>query len=323
MNRKSQNIIRILIFIPELLLYLYYICKYRKIDYFQYEVLAKSPMRIPRIRKFRTNLLYGNYFAIKNLSDKISLYRDYLEHGIIFCDHIGTVFTSKYIDINKCRNIYTYSENRKRILEKYNKKLNIIPVGPYILGASFFYDTKTRSNIKKKFGKILLVFPSHSTKSVQTHYDKQAFINEILRIQDNFQSVFVCLHRLDIVNNQYQEFLNSNFIIVTAGSPEDIKFLSRLKDLIELSDMTMSNSLGTHIGYSICMKKPHYLFYQPTNFILSDKITKYQENYEFYEDNEKQKLSFDFSRIFGTFSREISQEQISICQNYWGIYNAD
>jgi hypothetical protein len=263
-------------------------------------------------------MLYGNYFAVKNLNSDFSLHKDYLEHGIIFCNHVGSAVISKHININKCRNIYTYSEHRKEILEDYNKKLNVIPVGPYILGAKFFHDTDTLNNIKKRFGKILLVFPIHSLKDVQHQYNRREFIAEILKIRSHFQSVFICLHYSDILAKQYQEFLKSDFVIVSAGSWDDINFLSRLKDLIELSDMTMSNSLGTHIGYSVCMEKPHYLFYQQTTPILSNKISKTEEDYEFHENTKKRKLSSEFMNIFGAFSWDISQEQKAICQKYWG-----
>jgi hypothetical protein len=203
----------------------------------------------------------------------------------------------------------------------YNSNLKILPVGPYILGAAFFHTIQVRQTIKKKFGKILLVFPVHSLASVQAQYDRKLFIDEIIRIRPNFQSVFICLHYLDIVNNKYQDFLDFGFTIVTAGKPEDLKFLSRLKELIYLSDMTMSNNIGTHIGYSICMGKPHYLSYQQIDYSISEKLTKSPKENFSYEILKKWEISSDFVRIFGSFSWDISNDQIDICQKYWGEFN--
>jgi hypothetical protein len=310
MKSSLKRIVKILIFFPELILYLYYTYKYSKIDYFQYEVLSKTSIRFPHISRVRVNIVYGNYFAIKKLSNDFSFYKDYSEHGVIFCDYIKNMYS--------CRNIYTYSVRRKEILQASKQELNVIAVGPYIIGANFFHSRKIRDSLKKKYGKILLVFPTHSLKKVKNQYDVQPFIDEILKIKHYFQSVFICLHWVDILNNWHHDFLIHNFVIVTAGSPDDIKFLSRLKDLIELSDMTMSNSIGTHIGYSICMDKPHYFFYQPTNCLLDNKLTNSQKDYEYLENKEKQKLSSIFSDLFGNFSWKISQDQIKLCEKYWG-----
>jgi hypothetical protein len=319
MNKKVENIIRKLVFIPELLLFLLCYFRYRKVDYFQYKTLAKNPMRIPHIPILRVNLWYGNYFAVKKLSNEISLFKDILEHGVNFFDRVE-LFDSHYIDRNKYRNVYTFSKNREDILQSYQNDCNVVSVGPYILGANFFHSMEKRNIIKKKYGKILLVFPVHSTKRIQTQYNREHFIDEIFRIRHNFQSVFICLYFSDIVNKKYTDFLNSGFTIVTAGTREDIKFLSRLKDLIYLSDMTMSNNIGTHIGYSICMNRPHYLFYQSVNYNFSDKVRQKTKESISEEIMEKERLFSEFLQVFGSFSWDISMEQISICRKYWGDF---
>jgi hypothetical protein len=287
------------------------------VDYFQYKTLAKNFMILPHIPRLKVNLWYGNYFAVKKLSKEISLFKDCLEHGVNFCDRPGLIEVG-YIKPNKCRNIYTYSDYRKHIFMMHDNRLKVVSVGPYILGADFFHTIQVRQDIKKRYGKMLLVFPTHSLAGVQPQYDRKSFIDEIIRIRPNFQSVFVCLHYLDITNRKYRDFLDNGFMIVTAGKRDDIKFLNRLKDLIYLSDMTMSNSIGTHIGYSICMSRPHYLHYQQMNYSISEKLIKPLKENLSYEISKKQEISSEFVRLFGYFSWDISTNQINICRKYWG-----
>ena len=51
-------------------------------------------------------------------------------------------------------------------------------------------------------------------------------------------------------------------MVVTAGYIMDPLFLSRLKSIIQLSDLTMSNNVGTHLGYCIYLNKPHWIVRQ-------------------------------------------------------------
>src|SRR5690554_2290385 len=261
-------LVRAIMLFPDFLKYYIECIRYKNVDYFNFKKLAFSFDFKRQIPLISTNLHYGNHKALKFLTKgKFSFFRDYHEHGIVFRDSLGVLERNNglYLKISKC--IYTYSSRRKLIIERLakayiSKPLTIINVGPYILGARNFKSAIELKQVKSKYGKILLVFPMHSISGVKGVYDKQLFIDTILSLKQEFDSVFICLHRLDIVDGQYKEFLDFDFNIVTAGSPNDPMFLSRLRDLIDLSDVTMSNSLGTHIGYSICLNTPHYFFGQ-------------------------------------------------------------
>jgi hypothetical protein len=82
----------------------------------------------------------------------------------------------------------------------------------------------------------------------------------------------------------------------------------------------MSNSIGTHIGYSICMDKPHYLFYQPIGYNFCNNLSDKNKEFQLCEIMEKQTLSLEFAEIFGAFSWNITQKQINICKKYWGEF---
>ena len=42
--------------------------------------------------------------------------------------------------------------------------------------------------------------------------------------------------------------------------------------MIKLADMTISNAVGTHIGYCIYLNRPHYIFSQSVNYIANSTM---------------------------------------------------
>ena len=145
------------------------------------------------------------------------------------------------------------------------------------------------------------------------HYELDDIIREIHARKGNFDSVFICLYWKDIlIHPEYvQKYLSEGFIVVSNGHRSDPQFLSRQKDLIHLSNMMMTNGLGTHIGYSICMNKPVY-FYKQT--LQLEHLATNTNNTE----NELQLIESEFYTAFSEFSFNISEEQKNLVRQYWG-----
>ena len=221
-----------------------------------------------------------------------------------------------YINRPFIKKVYTYGELRKISIEEYLKinhlKRKIITVGPYIKYADFFKSKEELMQIKQQYGKILLVFPSHGIDTVKSQYDINEFINAINDVKDNFDTVFISLHWVDVIEGLDALYKQYGFITVTSGSASDPWFLNRHKDLIFLSDHTMSNNLGSYIGYSICMGKPHYLYKQETNYVNKTSGEEIKIAKSHYEALDK------FQQHFSTFSPEITKEQIELVEQYWG-----
>jgi hypothetical protein len=122
----------------------------------------------------------------------------------------------------------------------------------------------------------------------------------------------------DILNGNHFPYREHGFQVVTAGHRSDSYFLSRLKDIIELSDYTMSNFVGTHIGYCISLGKPHY--------IIKQKYEIYGENIEKeFEDRRDINYLHSFKNeeseiidAFDNFIFSITDLQIFIVEKHWG-----
>ena len=80
------------------------------------------------------------------------------------------------------------------------------------------------------------------------------------------------------------------------------------KDLIMLSDMMLTNGLGTHIGYSICLGKPVF-FYNQKTYVNSESKNSLSDT------------ESEFIKEFGDFSFSISNAQEKLVKEYWGNWN--
>jgi hypothetical protein len=298
-------------------IYYYFVFKNRKIDYFNYNKLIQN---FP-IFSFSNepgiigNKCYGNHIAVSNALKDINLNTTSIEHGLYF----GKYVIKSESNSNSIDTIVTFSEYRKdALLNSGIINKNIITIGPYIKYINYFKSINDLNIIKKNLRKTLLVFPLHNSDEVEKNYDQNDFINEIFRLKEkhDFNTILISMYWLDIKNKKHLIYQKFGFTIVTAGNRSDPFFLSRLKDLIYLCDMTISNDLGTHVGYCICLNKPHYIYRQYIK--INDKIKKVTDNFDslFYTTYFKEIELF--LNLFSSDELRISNEQKSIVKYYWG-----
>lgn len=79
----------------------------------------------------------------------------------------------------------------------------------------------------------------------------------------------------------------------------------------------MSNDLGTHVGYSVALNRPHYMFKQKVELNLEHedaKIISDLKNIQPDFDKERNEIQ----RVFGEYRQEITEEQRKVVAYYWG-----
>ena len=279
-------------------------------DYFEYKKLSR-PFRIFYFRSYPSNKFYGINKAVSIKINKRLPKYSIIEHGVYF-DNSMNLAELKYFE-NPV--IYTMGKQRMEFLTN-NGIQNVYSIGPYIKYVRNFKTKKKREDLKTKLGKTLLVFPSHSIEGVDSVFNEKSFLNEIKECSKDFQTTLICMYWKDILDNRHIVYQNDGFVIVTAGYRNDPFFLSRLKDLIELSDMTMSNNLGTHIGYSIALNKPHYLFKQKC-FYKGEKLSEETKHQDLEVMEFRKEL---FYKAFGHYMKDITKDQIELVKYYWGDF---
>ena len=268
-----------------------------KLSIFDYTELSQELPFCP-IEFVKDSNFYGYAYSIKKCVgiDKLNKGCS-IEHGLYYEDnYIPSASYSKTI-----KTIVTLSDIRKEIIER-NVKKEAIPIGPYIHYAESLLSVEEIDEIKKKYGRILLFFPSHGSVEGNDSYDVQIMINKLQDIRNkySFDTVFVNMFYYDVLYSHYVEiYKKAGFVITTAGHRYDLNFIARLKSIIELSDMVVSNAVGTNIGYSIYMKKP--------TAILDEA------NYE------KGSMVAEVSSALQNISEIILPEQYEVVSKYWGF----
>jgi hypothetical protein len=299
------------------ILYYYYFFRNQNVTFFDYKKLCKNypVFSLSKNPGKIGNKCYGNLWAVMNALKSEFDEKCVIEHGLYFGEYVLLYD----LQLEKPNVIYTYGDYRKKVLENCKheclKNVKIKSVGPYINFVSNFSSPETIKEIKQKYGKVLLVFPTHASPEVSIKYNHEEFIDEVKEIAQDYDTVFISLFWLDILKNMHLQYEKLGFTVVSAGTRNDPRFLRRLKDLIDISAMTMSNDIGTHIGYCISLNKPHYYYYQDINKIVIQKNFCFDDEVRISIIEKEKKL---FSEIFNSKERIITNEQRKIVEHYWG-----
>lgn len=262
---------------------------------------------------YKGNCLYGISNVLKeycNYNDKIYAC---IEHGVYF---------GEYINEREAINsglpaLITFSKKRIEHIRKKSQK-QAFSIGPYIYYARSLLNDKEITKYKKEHGRILLVFPSHSIDRVKTSFNYEDFINQIeqFKRKNKFDNVLVCLYYRDIELKRHNIYKEAGYNVVCAGRREDPCFLRRLKTYFEISDYSISNSIGTHIGYSIALNIPHTVIPQQIDYDMTNKLEK--ENVPVLYNSSSVYEKKEVEKEFLNYSEKITKSQIDICNKYWG-----
>lgn len=287
----------------------------KKMSLFKYtELCAPIPFG-PEERVFDNNL-YGQAHHIKKYAGIKKDLEAYIEHGLFWG---GMVHQDQHHwHFNK---VITYSARRKEDIEAKIQGKTAIPVGPYIHYAEPILSDSEYRDLKDELGKTLLVFPGHSVINLNAKFDTNSFIKEIERLSTEYDTVLISLYYLDALNHELTYLYESKgYKVVSSGHRYDQNFISRQKTIIQLADMTMSNEVGTHVGYCVHLGKPHYLFQQEMERIATKEGEAERHN-KLSNKNEVDRMNAErreISNLFSTHNHKLSQDQIDAVAKYWG-----
>lgn len=258
-----------------------------------------------------SNLFYNHAGILKKFAGLNPRYKlPYaIEHGPYLNNHVWEV------DIHSnTPGIITFSDYRFEVLSRVTEK-PITRIGPYIHYAESFLSPTSFEKEKARMGKTLLFLPSHSTHYHNVSFDYQKDVNFLLELGKDFDTILVCLYWKDILAGTAEFYKHSKIKVVTAGHIFDPLFLSRLKSIIQLSNSTVSNNLGTHIGYCIFLGKPHFLYLSENNITTSGNVSRHWENLSDAERGNSADLVLE---SFSSFQDFIDSNQKKVVEYIWG-----
>lgn len=235
------------------------------------------------------------------------------EHGIQFLDIVGGAFR-----IHECLPSMVASQYRVNILKKQKNYHGAYAIGNYIHYAESLLSNEQIKQEKERLGRNLLVFPSHSIDCTTTNFNYQAFIDKINEVKNDFDNIRVCLYYQDINLKRHLPYQKEGFEVVTAGHFNDYNFLRRLKSIILTSDITMSNDIGSHLGYCIYLNKPHYLTKQSVTYDVRDKVNK-KNSENVVNSMSKSENVAKITKLFSEYDETITTEQYELISYLWGF----
>ncbi|SDN44423.1 hypothetical protein SAMN04488516_102155 [Desulfonauticus submarinus] len=278
-------------------------------DIKRYAGSIDKPLITPEINT--RNDFYGHAYILKKYSsipENVSL-KCCIEHG-------NPRYNANPEDllISKYKIAIVQKKIRKIWLSDRFKCLSFA-IGPYIHYADYYYKKKDLMSLKNALGKVLLVFPYHSTHWIDSYYDIIEFINKVKAIGRNFDHIVACIYWKDVLKGLHNIFYKENILCVSAGHMYDRHFLERLKSIIYIADCVVSNSLGTHFSYCCYLKKPFFYIKQDVSFV-KNRYDVSDPDVSFYQNHMVKKAM----SLFSKFSDKLSDIQLKF-MNEWGGYD--
>ena len=204
-----------------------------------------TPRELSTYEIFDANAYYGNDYVIK-------LYANWpLDRPLKLVVPHGSVLNSQYIwDAERQARlpaVLAYSEDRARAYRQHTRKFPISSAPPLayipgLMGLDASTDVPRRGT---------LFFPSHSTHHLTAHTDFEGLAESLLRLDERLQPVTVCIYWRDYELGRHLPFHYRGLRVVSAGHIYDREFLFRLYFLCRSHLYAASNSLGTHLAYSL------------------------------------------------------------------------
>ena len=263
------------------------------------------------------------YFIEKALKDYAGLPEDYKIKSLI--EHAAQLnsCTNGGFGVHESYPSIVASSFRVSVIQNVPNNNGAYAVGPYIAYVqSALSDDKLKLE-RERLGKNLLVFPAHSIRGLKAVYDTNSFCEEIRKISNEYDSVRVCLYWKDVLLGTAEIYQKYGFEVVTAGHYYDPMFMPRLKSIIETSTMTMSNKLGTYIGYCVYLNKPHLLLKTKVDIEKISSDGKFAEIEQcLVEEVRKKDINRDVDQIYDLLSENrevITLEQYTFLNKYWGF----
>lgn len=203
-----------------------------------------------------------------------------VEHAVRYQGKV--LRSSEYIA--QCTNMVYQSAYCKKDVHELNQKKPVFCIGPYIHYTNSYYDDEKLQEIKRKYGKILLVFPTHYMENQSEEYEDDNIVDVVMNMAEGqYDTVMVSAYWGNLDWKVYDEFEKRGAILVSAGFREDPRFLNRLKTLFLMADIVVSNTIATPWGFCAYMGKTFRYIINPEEELGT--IQKYEVNKNDFADN--------------------------------------
>ncbi len=267
------------------------------------------------------NSYYGHEYWLRKYSGFDKDIKAIIEHGICWkCETMKVGWKDEW-DIGS---IITFGDSRYEVLSKLYPDYNIVRIGPRIHYVPI--DQDYLKELKGKLdpsGKTMVLYPAHALHQYKSEYDVDKFLEDayIFAKDNGIVNMLVSLHPSDILHHYDDEYsVRDKKLLLVNGGTDQLQFLPRIKAILSVADITYSNLVGTHTGYSIYMGKPHVI----------NSRSEYTNNNELIKalyDVDNMEIACNiqaekdlFARVFnGNDPWIINREQKELIEYYFGL----
>lgn len=298
-------------------------------DYFN-EISRRANISFDHLYELSENIDSSRIWSLATTSDEPLLYGGFWEIQKYINDPFFNIMTPKnfYIQHGFECDITDWMKHKKEgfnlvwstIIRDKMKSLtsnsNI-----FSIGAPFFYSHSLLTNEqiaaeKKRLGHNLLAFPLHSTYLWDMNYNPDNFLNLLKELRSQFDSIRVCLYWKDVQRGMARVYQDEGFECVCCGHLNDLLFLSRQNSLFQIADATISNGIGSYIGYSVWLNKPHWLV--SDKFEIVDVEGKDAKAYT--KRTTETGVAIELRELFADNKNfVITDQQRRFINNHWGV----
>lgn len=264
-----------------------------------------------RYESARESMLYGHG---KSLMDYAKIKADYVNFPDVA--H-APFFAGTHRDFDSAAifgNLYD-----KKIHNQRYPYIPVFSVGPYIQYAQSIYSEKDLLRIKKHNGKTAVFFITHSVEQDFVAYDEEKILKQITEIYaKQYDTIYACAYWHDIDKDIYNELYKNGIKVVSAGFRFDLKFIQRLRTIMELSDDIFIYGFTSAIVYAMSLKKNLHV-------IDCDEVFDTQ-NMPSYIPVDRIEGTEEYRRLLNIFFRKpeyrpihLSKEEQNIVDLYFGL----
>lgn len=273
----------------------------RKIqDIFDYNEVIKERYDLER-NIIGSNVNYGVNYILKRHSKYNKTINALVEHAPGLTNYVLNDYKNE-----TSKTLFVCSRQRVDFLKDYTDK-TVVDIGPSIAYAKCIYSDDKITEIKRKLGRTLLLYPVHNIEDTNWESDTDQFIKAAKEIRDQhkFDTVLVSMYHIDIKRGTHKRYEAEGFKVVSSGYIQNYDFNDIMKTIIHISDGAIFQAYTSAIGYCIYEKVPVMLTH---NSMIHDK---WQQNYT-------TDILYEFEKMYGEYTGTISKEQYEFANEWFG-----
>ncbi len=189
---------------------------------------------------------------------------------------------------------------------------------PAVLSGSVFVHFRRKHGIEKeRDARGTVAFPSHTTASIDTHFDIEKYCEELKSLPHNFQPVTVCVHWSCMKKGRDSLYRNAGLDVTCAGHYREKRFAESFYNILKRHKYSTSNLIGSYAFYSVEMDIPFFLLGEDPTFTSSGEdinVPKGDYTTEFIPGLEIVRKAFSTGPV-----RKTTREQRELVEEATGI----